>query len=668
MELSETHRLTADHDEEVRYRRVQEQCLVPLQKSSGILFAALGDDSWRVRKQAIEILLAVRPAEDDIHQLITLLRDEDNAGLRNATAELLVRLGSRVVPVLLGYLHDADHDLRKLVVDALGLLGGDAARQGLIKALSDPDSNVAAAAAEALGTAGNAQSVPELLRHLEQSQEPFFRFNALAALGKIGVSGPLPVVIRQLAGQEMLRRAVYECLGKIGGDLEAVELLLEGVLSQLPSVRQAAVSSLAKVLQNLGAEEQDAVRGRLRTLADQGLIELLTSLFSPANPDISDAVVTIVGMMVDPRGVRLLFRALTDERLAAGAQHGINALGDQAVMAAIAFFSETDNPAERAAVCTFLGGQGDRQAVATIRCGLLDSASEVRAAAASAAVRLDDPELPTLVAGMLCDEDAAVREAVLTSLRRYADSAPALIAAAADQMAYASASEQRKGAAILFAALHDDEHIACLLKDEDATVREAAARAAGKLSRSKACHHLIMALVDEEPDVRIAAAEALGDCGDNAAVAPLRLSLNDSDSWVQATALRSLVQLAGKDILPDIVQLWEQGDEVVQLACLESLELLDSSEGLKAVSRGLGQRDGEVLKGAIELLCRCDPSLLAPWMQYILCHSDWDVRITAVRACSVFSDQERAPLLRMALEREEHDLVKAEIRTLLGMS
>ncbi len=667
MVTPDSHTLSADHDEEVRYRRVQDQCHVPLQNSRELLFAALGDDSWRVRKQAVEVLLAARPAEEDIHLLIGLLRDEENAGLRNATAELLVRLGSRVVPVLLGYLHDPDHDLRKLVVDALGALGGDDALQGLIQALSDPDSNVAAAAAEGLGAAGNARSVPDLVRHLEQNQESFFRFNVLAALGKIGVAGPLPRIIRQLAGQDILRRAVYECLGKIGGDLEAVELLLEGTLSQLPSVRQAAVISLAKVLQQLDSAEQEAARVRLRALADQGLIEQLSILFSLADPAMSDAVVVILGLMADPRGVRLLFCALTDERLAAAAQQGINALGNQAVMAAITFFSETDKPAERAAVCSFLGGQGDRQAVATIRSGLNDRFPEVRAAAASAAARLVDPELPSLVAGMLHDQDAAVRDAALTSLRRYADSAPGLIAAAADQMAHSSAPEQRKGAALLFAALHDDEQIACLLKDEDATVREAAARAAGKLSHSKACSHLIMALVDEEPDVRIAAAEALGDCGDVAAVAPLRLSLKDSDCWVQATALRSFVQLAGEDALPDLLRLWEQGDEVVQLACLESLDQLGSAAGLKEVSRGLGQRDGEVLKSAIILLNRHNISLLTPWMHHILYHPDWDVRITAVRACGAFSEEERTRLLQMALDREVHDLVKAEIVALLGM-
>ena len=666
MVISEGHSLAADHDEEQRYRTVQEQRHLPLQKSREILFSALGDVSWRVRKRAVEVLLAARPEQDTLHQLIDLLRDEDNAGLRNATAELLVRCGVRVVPILLGYLDDQDHDLRKLVVDALGVLGGEDARNGLIRALSDPDNNVAAAAAEGLGVSGNAADISELLRHLEQNQEPFFRFNALAALGQIGVPGPLPLVVKQLAGQDILRRAVYECLGKIGGDSEAVELLLEGVLSHLPSVRQAAVSSLAQVLQHSHPALRSTAQIRLCQLSDQGLMEQLTASFLPGNLALQQAVIAILRVMADPSGLSLLFSALADERLAAEAEVALKTVGPCAIEAAVARFKRAESAAERAALCRFLGNQEASEGAEAIRSGLADIDAQVRTAAAYAAARLHDPELPSLVADLLDDDDASVREAALATLRCYAGIDQQLISSAAEQLAGSVESERRKGAALLFAAVHNGEGIARLLKDEDPSVREAAARAAGKLKPSDGCTHLMLALVDEEPDVRIAAAEALGDCQDTAAIAPLRLLLNDRDAWVQAAALRSLVQLAGEDALPDLIQLWEQGDEVVQLACLEAFEQVASAKGLAAISRDLGRHDGEVLKGAIELLYRHDLTLLRPWFNHILCHQDWDVRITAVRASSALPEEERITLLQMALDREDNDLVRSEILSRLG--
>ena len=666
MEISDRHSLGADQEEEIRYRRIQEQRHAPLAISRAILFSALGDESWRVRKQAVEILLSAHPGDEDIHQLIELLRDEDNAGLRNATAEALVGLGRQTVPVLLAYLDDSDHDLRKLVVDALGVLGGSDALQGLTRALSDPDANVAAAAAEGLGTSGDATSVKQLLCHLEENPDLFFRFNALAALGRIGAPGSLPPVISQLAGQDMLRRAVYECLGRIGGDLEAFDLLLEGTLSHLPSIRQVALYSLAQVLQQLAPTHNAAVKERLQRAAEHGLLEHLTSSFCPDNLVMNNAVLTIFENLADSRGSKILFRALADERLAAGAERALLALGQESVGAAVACFGETDDSAERAAICLFLGRLGDLKGVPVVKNGLSDSAAQVRVAALQAAVSMADPSLPPLIAGLLTDEDISVREVALSALRRCVDTDHFLISNAAEQMANAAESEQRRGAALLFAALHDGERLSCLLKDEDATVREAAARAVGTMKPTNACSHLLIALVDEEADVRIAAAEALGDCGDSAAIQPLRLLLNDRDCWVQAAALRSLVQLAGEDALPDALSLWEQGNEVVQLACLEVFDMIREPAGMQAISRDLGRRDGEVLKGAIELLGRHDSTLLRPWFQHLLCHSDWDVRITAVRASGAFSVEERVMFLAMALEHEDNDLVKAEIRSFLG--
>ncbi|MBV5349746.1 HEAT repeat domain-containing protein, partial [bacterium] len=63
-----------------------------------------------------------------------------------------------------------------------------------------------------------------------------------------------------------------------------------------------------------------------------------------------------------------------------------------------------------------------------------------------------------------------------------------------------------------------------------------------------------------------------------------------------------------------------------------------------------------------------DSTLLKPWFQHLLCHSDWEVRITAVRASGAFPVEERVMLLKMALEHEDNDLVKAEIRSFSGNS
>ena len=659
--------LAQEPDEESRYRIVQQQRSRTWEEGCPVLFEALGDQSWRVRKQSVEQLLASgRLGDQELELLVGLLRDEDNAGLRNSAAELLIRLGQQSVPALLASLHDQDHDLRKQVVDILGAVGGQEALQGLLEMLADPDCNVAAAAAEAIGTSGDATCVADLVRYLDQSSDQFFRYNLLAALGKIGLPGPLPSVIRQLVPDLLLSRAVYECLGRIGGDLDAVELLLGGIASHQPSLQQAALSSLAAVLQQLPGTQQPAAVQRLRDALDSGLLEQIMVSFAAGGGKAQAAIIDLLGYLHDPRSVPLLFKALADERLAAQAARILTNLGDVAVSGAINCFDQADDEAERAVICQFIGARAGQAGLTVIKRSLDDSCAAVRAAAATALANMpvDDQALSRLAA-LVSDDSFLVRDAALSALVTVSGSSTAIPTTVAGELVRSSEPEQRCRAAQLFAALKDHEQLAQLIKDEEPHVREAAARAAGKIGGIEGCRHLVLALSDEVADVRIAAAEALGDCHDMAAIEPLRVSLQDRDPWVQAAVLKSLVQLAGQNCVADIVLLWEKGDEVVQLVCLDAFRQLGTPACLLAVSRNLGSRSGEVLKGAIELLHSCDPSLLVPWLNHIICHPDWDVRITAVRA----SDQlvrEHENLFRIALDCEQDGLVRAEISALLS--
>lgn len=665
--MSERLRTFAAEDEEVRRRTVQEQLGVPLDRCRDLLWAALGDDSWRVRKEAVEVLVAARPGRGEIDGLIELLRHEDNAGLRNATAEVLVRLGKRAVPALLDHLQDCDQDLRKLVVDTLAAIGERSAVPALLQTLDDPDVNVAAAAAEALGAIGDRTAVPALLQALDRQQHDFFRFNALSALGRIAAPGPLPPVVAQLARHDMLRLAAYECLGKIGADTAAADLLLEGLQSGLPSLRFVALRSLAAVLQHLEPLFRQAVIDQLKGLLEQGLLETLTQAIASGKPDLAEAVMALLEALTDPRCLPLLMQVIVDERLSLRAMEALQSIGTAAIAPSIARYAMADET-ERAAICSLLGRLGQLQpdVEQTIGQALSDEAPLVRRAAAAAAGLLPSAALLSAVTGLLEDDEPAVRDAALQTLRARGGSHSELVREIAGQMISSGLPEHRRAAVLLCAASGDCEQLTLLMKDEHAAVRESAVRAVGRLALATSCPSLVMALVDEAEEVRIAAAESLSGCCDKSdGVAPLRLALQDPSSWVQSAALRSLVALTGQEALPDALELWQRGDEVAQLACLEAFDLLAAPEGFVLISQALGQRDGEVLKEVIEVLARHKPDLLLPWLHHILSHTDWDVRMSAVRACASLPPGERHELLRMTLDREDHDLVRQTLRQLL---
>ena len=61
------------------------------------LLVAVGYDSWSVRQAAIEALVAFRPGAL-LGALEAALRDDDDAGSRNAAMEIYVRLGAAAAP------------------------------------------------------------------------------------------------------------------------------------------------------------------------------------------------------------------------------------------------------------------------------------------------------------------------------------------------------------------------------------------------------------------------------------------------------------------------------------------------------------------------------------------------------------------------------------------
>jgi hypothetical protein len=58
------HRMAADHDEEIRYRRVRNSVSFRFKKVVRHSLPPLEMSSWRVRKQAVEVVLAARPDQE----------------------------------------------------------------------------------------------------------------------------------------------------------------------------------------------------------------------------------------------------------------------------------------------------------------------------------------------------------------------------------------------------------------------------------------------------------------------------------------------------------------------------------------------------------------------------------------------------------------------------
>ena len=182
MNLQDIRSALQSADEEVRRSALYSLREIPCPEAQAIVFTAMGDESWRVRKEAVECYVCLKPDLNHVEDLLNLLRNEDNAGLRNSAAEAVIRLGSASATPLLKMVKDQDADVRKFVIDVMGAIGDPIFVPALLHALNDTEVNVASAAAEQLGALGDTSVAEQLILSILARDEVLFRFSALRAL------------------------------------------------------------------------------------------------------------------------------------------------------------------------------------------------------------------------------------------------------------------------------------------------------------------------------------------------------------------------------------------------------------------------------------------------------------------------------------------------------
>jgi HEAT repeat protein len=651
-------------DEEARRSAVVLLSREPLDLAMPLLFLAMGDGSWRVRKDAVAVLLSAQPlARQAIEGVIELLRSSDNAGLRSSAVELLERLGAHAVEPLCGHLSDQDHDLRKFVIDILGTIGNSSCLPLLVAALDDSDPNVRVAAAENLGKIGDPAALPQLLKVLEGG-DLWLKFTVLDALSLIGTPVPLEV-LAPLLEESLLRRAIYDCLGALG-DAACLPLLLKGLQEQARNAREAAAVALMRVRSRLEPAAADSLVDQpLKALQWAPALNGLIASLDGSDPAVLEALVTIIGIMGESRGVPGLLGVSRQERLRGACLQAFRSIGEAALPQLLSRFPQA--PAlERAFIALVLGELGLVAGLDLIKAGLSDDTPQLRSACATALGRLAPAAAPPSLAGLLDDPALEVREAALEALRRLSAGEPVQLAQLCAELAQSGSPERRRDAALLLASLSDGERLSLLAKDEDASVRAAAVASLARVALPQAVGALVMALVDEEPQVRVCAALALGEVGGAQVLEPLLLALNDSDPWVQTAALKGLTALGDTRALSGVTALLAGACGPVLIAGLSTLAALGGAAYLAPVREALANPDEEVVQAAIGILEGTGSDWIAGHRAGLIDHPHWGVRRAFARAMTKELGRSALPFLQEALAKETDPLVKGEIAGLLG--
>ncbi len=652
-------------DEEIRLQGLK-GLASELKHNGGILslvLPILGDTSWRVRKEAADILLSLPEAETLSYEVGKLLHAQENAGLRNAAVDILVRLGRQAIPFLTAELSCDDRDVRKFVLDILGEIGDPSSSSVMLPALFDEDSNVRAAAAENLGKLRTAEGAPALLAAMKGA-DLWFCFTALEALGRIGAPVPLPDLL-PFREEKLLRTPLYECLGRVGGP-EAGDWLVQGLNDAMCNVRDAAVLALVELERRFAGEIKTALSTLRGTPVAQNLLQMLGS----RDLRIRQATAEIMGLSGDEQYAVPLLNLLDDPEICQGAGKAILALGPRAAQALLEGWDDLDEHA-RAFVAYFVGETCCCEGFEQLRSGLSSDDLQLRMLCVQALGKLGEKEAVSPLVGSLEDPSEEVREAAGEALSRLGkEFGIEMVRDLTPLLEHGDPRVRMNVVAVLGHLGGREAHrsLAMAAKDESPLVRRAALRSFGRKGDEENLQILTMGLTDEDTEVRRISAEALGCSGQKQARAPLELALRDEDIWVRTAAVRALGELGGEEAAELAARSIADPVGLVTIAALETLAMLDPCRAFPALVEALGHKDEEVVNAALKLLAFSGRNDWIPGVfDDLLNHRHWEVRNAFV---CLLADLE-APLYRPRLERrlgvEPEPLVREHIEDLLAV-
>ncbi|MDD2365016.1 MAG: HEAT repeat domain-containing protein [Desulfuromonadaceae bacterium] len=602
MNLQEVQVALQSSDEEIRRAVLGSLKDIPFSDAQSVLFTAMADESWRVRKEAVERYVSLSPDLNSIEQLLNLLRNEENAGLRNSASEAVIRLGSAASSPLLKMVQDQDNDVRKFIIDVMGAIGDQSFLPALISALDDADVNVAAAAAEQIGILGDSNAAEQLVAAIVKRGEVLFRFSALNALVALNRTVAVPDALIKLADQDILRKAVFECLGSIS-DISSLKLLLNGFSSTQKNSRAAAVKSLYKIYRRSTSDSQLIIREALQLLKENEIITGLINLNHYSDPILTESLIWVSVIIKDTRFIPLLIEVYADERFTEVAFSSLKLFGREALYEITSRYSALDE-AGRSALCNLIAECGYSGFNDFIQKALAEQSPNVRKAAALAVGKLGlITSIPDLIK-LIDDPDPHVYMAAVSSLQSLVMISRSVMVLEVDRFRTSKELHHRKAAVLLLASLGEIDSLLLLIKDEEPQVRKTAVTALGANRVEKSGSMLVLALTDEDPDVRIAVAEALGTLKDTSTLDAMEQALGDDDIWVQSALLKAIANIDPSRVLSIIKNSHKKISGLPMITSLQILEEIGGETAEAIIRYAIQSEDLDIVRQATKSLDR----------------------------------------------------------------
>ena len=452
---------------------------------------------------------------------------------------------------LLALAGDSDAGIRRRAIVAIGRVGMPEGAPVLVSALTDPEEPIRAAAAFALGLIGDAESVPPLVAALKDTS-PLVRGRAAQALGLIGSASAASPIAEASAGCPV---AIFSIQSDDEepktGDVEACRLSIVALvrLRQYDATASVVLDKegqpvshwwpVAFALQRLNDPRAAAPLARLATVS---------GVYTPAFA--LRGLAALKDSRVVPLALAAASQPATDVRLRAEAIRALGRSGNQeATPGLLKILNDPRTPPNlELETLTALGALADPRALDAMLDLFSSELPAVRAAAMSAAARMDADAFLLALSSKPRDADFSVRASLAGILATLpADRARGPIEdLASDPDARVQAPALR--ALVRLGAEDIDQRLEAALKAPDFALRAVAAELVGERKPAAGAAWLDAAYTRGESDstdvARTAALNAIAQYPAESSGPTLTRALADRE-WPVRVLAASLLRRAG---------------------------------------------------------------------------------------------------------------------------
>ena len=587
------------------------------------LVMALEDVDLGIREIAAEFLAKIKGSIAS--QLLIKFLGSEDIGTRNLASEVLVKIGEEAVPALISELNNDDHDIRKFVVDILGLIKSKNSARPICEKLNDSNINVVCSAAEALGEIKASESIPYLIEAYHKTED--IRLQVVEAIGKIGGKESIEYLYEFLKTDDpMILFAVIDAIGNVG-NRDSVSHLLRFLDSDDTSIAEATMSAIVNIsLENKGALNHDLPLDKFSGYLFEGIKnknkkltkftlnklnhwygqDILNSLLEVLNFVDDEDLQEIIKMLGDigPSASKTIINQFpkANSELKIIFLNILKQYVDSQIAHDLLQFKNDADPQVRRHLAFVLGASSEPEMVDHLKVMTQDVVGHVRSAAYSALGWLCDEADASFLFNGLNDNYVDVRDAAMGALILLGSEK--IVEQFYDDLSHENIERQRLAATAL-GLIGDStvvEPLVQALNHPDSTIRKSALDSLEKIRTVENIEPIMLALNDENSSVRKSAASALVAIKGASIIPQIRFLLEDRDIWVRYHMINIIGNSGNPENGQYIESLIHDTEDILKLATIKALSKLGYKDAIPEFAKLQKNSNQDIVKAATDAI------------------------------------------------------------------